>query len=71
MWHLLEAIAEAIHWGRDAQRAPFVALEALPAASGASTRAWQRARLISLQSTPSKAHAPIQCLRAMVMIVCI
>ena len=57
MRHLLEPIAEAIHGGRDAQRAPFVALEALPAASRAPACAWQGARLVGLQSIANKCIA--------------
>ena len=56
MQYLLEAIAEAVHWGRDAQRAPFVALEALPAAGRAPACAWQWARLVSLQGSPRSLH---------------
>ena len=63
MQHLLEPIAEAIHWGRNAQRAPFVTLKALPAASGASTRAGQRASLLGLQSIPSRCMARHRQLR--------
>lgn len=50
--HLLEAVAEPVLWGWDAQRASLVALEALPAAGRAPARAWQRACLVGLQNTP-------------------